>query len=57
MKPHNLTDQDKARIIQHAIALIAKGMAENTYQGIALPNLPEKTIAALKAIQADLTEF
>ena len=57
MKPHNLTDQDKARIIQHAIALIAKGMAENTYQGIALPNLPEKTIAALKAIQADPTEF
>jgi len=51
-----MNTDNKISAIQYAISLIGRGMAENAYDGIALPKLPEHTLQQLEMILEELRQ-
>jgi len=49
-----MTKQEKINLINNTIKLLMKACAENTYDGIVMPNMPEIVLKQLEELKKEL---
>ncbi len=49
-----MTNEEKLTMIKNTIKLLGKAIADNTYQGIVMPNMPEIVLNQLEEFKKEL---